>query len=57
MIMYKINPVGLSGCIEKDFQALFETWIEEAEPGDKFEIEVIEMTESELESLPEFMGP
>ena len=56
MKVYKMGPSGLNKCIEEDPKAIM-FWLDEAEVGDKFEIEVLEMTREEYKSLPEYMGP
>jgi hypothetical protein len=47
---------GLNPCIESKIENL-SIWFEDAEPGEKFLIQVIEMTESQYNTLPEYMGP
>jgi hypothetical protein len=63
MKVYKIIPdynmitqKGLNPCIESDSKNIF-IWFEEAEPGEKILIEVMEMPEKEYEKLPDYMGP
>ena len=57
MKVYKIRPYGLNGCCSEDnFEALKE-WFDAAEIGEKFEVQVLEMTEDEYNALPEFTGP
>ena len=56
MKAYKMGPSGLNTCIEKDPKAIM-LWLDECEVGDKFEIEVLEMSEEEYEALPEYAGP
>lgn len=57
MKVYKTTPdIGLNSCCEKDPKlALF--WLEAATPGEIITIEVLEMSEEEYNSLPEFTGP
>ena len=55
--VFKITPdKDLCPCTEKDFNAVL-PWLEESESGAVITIEVMEMTEEEYESLPEYMGP
>jgi hypothetical protein len=56
MKVYKMGPMGFNKCIEKDYKAIL-CWLEEAEVGDGFTIEVLEMTEKEYNALPEYWGP
>lgn len=57
MKVFKVWPgEGLNPCIEKEINACF-VWLEESEPGDVIKIEVLEITESEYDALPEYMGP
>jgi len=56
MKVYKMGPSGLNKCIEKDPKAIM-LWLDECEVGDAFFIEVLEMTETEYNALPEYMGP
>jgi len=58
MIVYKMGPKGFNQHIEKDPTKVVECWLnDDAMPGDIIEVEVMEMTENEYESLPEYMGP
>jgi hypothetical protein len=54
--VYKIKPHGLAPCCEIDVRAIG-VWFTDAQPGDKFEIEILEMTYEEYKALPEYMGP
>ena len=57
MKVYRITPEPhFNPCIEKDIKSI-EVWLEEAEVGDKFTIDILEMAEEEYDSLPEYMGP
>lgn len=56
MRVFKIAPKGLNYCCEKDFEHL-KVWFDEAEIGEEFEVQVLEMTEIEYNALPEYMGP
>jgi hypothetical protein len=55
--VYKLRFEGSGGClIDRSMTALVETELDAAEVGDKYTIEVAEMTEGEIEALPEFDG-
>lgn len=57
MKVYKVVPLpDYNSCIETDPRTII-TWLEEAEVGDGFRIEVLEMSRAELDALPEYMGP
>ncbi len=57
MIVYKTYPdKDCSPCIEKSPQAVM-IWLQEAQPGETITVEVMEMSEDEYNSLPEYMGP
>jgi hypothetical protein len=55
--MYKVWPApGSNPCIEKRVEDIM-VWFEEAEPGDRITIDILEMNEQEWRGLPEYMGP
>ena len=57
MRVFKVTPgKDLCPCTEKDPSAVL-VWLEESEPGTTITIEVMEMTEEEYNTLPEYMGP
>lgn len=47
---------GKKSCTYRSMDAVADAEFDGAEPGDKIEIELVEMTEHELENLPEFEG-
>lgn len=57
MKVYKLTPgPSLNPCVERDLRDLLQ-WFDDAEPGEKMTVEVLEMTEGEYADLPEYMGP
>lgn len=57
MKVFKVWPgVDLNPCCEKTLDAV-SYWLDMAENGDTIKIEIIEMTESEYDALPEYTGP
>ena len=55
MRIYKVTVQGLGLCCKnciEDIKVLFE----EANIGEIFEVQVLEMTKEEYDALPEFMG-
>ena len=50
----KIRPVGLNPVVV--YIEDVKEYLENSEVGDKWEIEIVEMTDGEYESLPEFKG-
>jgi hypothetical protein len=57
MKVYNISPgKGCNKCCEKDPKNAL-IWLEEAEPGETITIDVMEMSEEDFNSLPEYMGP
>ena len=56
-IYYKLSRPGLMGdfCIYPNFDSIYFE-LDDAEVGEKFEIEIVEMTEEEFEDLGEFEG-
>lgn len=61
MKVYKVTPCkDLNTCCEKDINSVMAcimAWIEDPQAGDPLTIEIIEMSENEDNSLPEYMGP
>jgi len=56
MRIYMITPGHGNPCYEIDIEAVME-WFKEAQPGNRFVVNVIEMSEEEYTALPEYMGP
>ena len=57
MKVYKLTPgPSLNPCVEKEPRNLL-PFFDDAEPGDKMTVEVLEMSEGEYLDLPEYMGP
>ena len=56
MKVYRMGPAGFNKCTEKDPKAILH-WLEEAEVGERFIVDVLEMTEEEYDALPEYTGP
>ncbi len=55
----KIAQNGSGGYLVADIQYAIECLVPElelAEPGDSFVVKIVEMTQAELEALPEFDG-
>ena len=57
-IAYKVTrpALGKQWCIYRDPQTLADAELTDSEVGDVLHIEVAEMTEAELNALPEFEG-
>ena len=56
MRVYRIRPDGGNSCCEAAAEAITE-WLEEAQQGDTFIIDILEMSLEEYQNLPEYMGP
>lgn len=57
MKIFKVWPgENLNPCCEKTLDAVA-YWLDMAEKGDIVKVEIMEMTETEYESLPEYTGP
>ena len=56
-IYYKLSRPDLMGdyCVFEDFDSIFFE-VDAAEVGDKFEIEIVELTQEEVDDLGEFEG-
>lgn len=56
MKFIKITPENYNGWIERidENKTIF---LQDVKPGEKFQIEVLEMTQEEFDNLPEFTGP
>ena len=53
---FKVSREGMGSWISRDWDTIKDSEFDGAEVGDKITIELVEMTEPELEALPEFMG-
>ena len=53
---FKVSREGMGSWISRDWDTIRDSEFDGMEVGDKIQIEVVEMTEPELEALPEFLG-
>ena len=56
MKVYTITPSGCAPCTEESPDAI-KAWLEDAEPGETFQMYVGEMDKEQFDSMPEYMGP
>jgi len=54
--MFKVSRKGMGSWISRDWDTIRSAELEDSEIGDEITITVCEMTEAELEALPEFEG-
>ena len=53
---FKVSREGMGSWVSRDWDTIRDSEFDGMEVGDKIQIEVVEMTEPELEALPEFLG-
>jgi hypothetical protein len=53
---FKVSREGMGSWVSRDWGTILDSEFDAMELGDKISIEVVEMTESQLEALPEFQG-
>lgn len=53
---FKVIRDGMGSWVSRDWQTILDAEFDGMEPGDRISVEIVEMTETQLEALPEFMG-
>jgi hypothetical protein len=53
---FKVSREGMGSWVSRDWETIRDSEFDGMELGDKIQIEIVQMSESELEALPEFEG-